>query len=177
MTKQFEIRLARPEELPYAFAIDEASVPLFATVGLRMSFADDHPFVVAEHERFRAAVASDALYWAIADGRPVGFQALATRDGRAYLEQLSVLPECGRRGIGAALAAHAISLCRQRGATELWLTTYSHVPWNRPFYERIGFELAAERQCGPELCETLEEQRRYLPEPEQRIAMLRRFGS
>ena len=40
MTKQFEIRLARPEELPYAFAIDEASVPLFAAVGLRMSFAD-----------------------------------------------------------------------------------------------------------------------------------------
>jgi hypothetical protein len=71
---------------------------------------------------------------------------------------------------------HAISLCRQRGEQELWLTTYSHVPWNRPFYERIGFELAAAQQCGPELCETLQEQRRHLPEPEQRIAMLLRIA-
>jgi len=59
------------------------------------------------------------------------------------------------------------------GAEPLWLTTYAHVPWNAPFYERHGFVAVPESACAPALLAALEEQRRFLPAPQQRIAMRR----
>jgi hypothetical protein len=58
----------------------------------------------------------------------------------------------------------------------LWLTTYAHVPWNRAFYERFGFAVVPESSCGGDILEILTEQRRWLPAPEQRVAMRRAPG-
>lgn len=55
----------------------------------------------------------------------------------------------------------------------LWLTTYAHLPWNRPFYERAGFAVIPEAQCPPGIVEILAEQRACLPAPRERIAMQR----
>ena len=70
--------------------------------------------------------------------------------GRQHLEQLSVLPAQGRRGIGGALVAAALEEARWAGYDEMSLCTYRDVPWNGPFYARLGFEpvehLAAHQQ-------------------------------
>ena len=172
---EFTIRPARPVELPYAIEIDDVSFKLFATVGLLVEVADDHPFVVAEREIWRQAAERGDLYLAIVDDEPVGFAALGASDGHASLEQLAVLPEYGRHGIGRALIEHVCEVCRRRGETELWLTTYAHVAWNRPYYERADFEVVPESECGPQLRATLAAQRAVLLAPEQRIAMRRRL--
>lgn len=93
----------------------------------------------------------------------------------AYLEQLSVRPEYGRRGLGASLLESACDHCRRRGDAELWLTTYAHLPWNRPFYERHGFRGVPDAQCNQVVRALLAEQRNALPDPAQRIAMRRRL--
>jgi GNAT superfamily N-acetyltransferase len=167
------IRPALLSELPLVAAIDDASCALFTEIGIVFANGDDHWFSVAEREHWRQAVVRGDLYWAITNDRPVGFYALGTRDARAYLEQLSVLPEHGRRGIGSALLRHAFARCAERGARELWLTTYAHVPWNAPFYVRQGFVVVPEHDCSPELQTTLAEQRSVLPAPAQRVAMRR----
>ncbi len=58
----------------------------------------------------------------------------------AHLEQLSVrLPEHGRRGVGTALVHAACEEARWAGHDSLTLCTYRDVPWNGPFYRRLGF--------------------------------------
>lgn len=69
----------------------------------------------------------------------VGFVHVLERDGFAHLEQISVLPQHGRRGHGQRLVEAAKEEARQRGYDSLTLRTYADVPWNAPFYARLGF--------------------------------------
>jgi hypothetical protein len=40
---------------------------------------------------------------------------------------------------------------KERSLCGLTLTTFSHVPWNRPLYERLGFRVLADEKLSPEL--------------------------
>ena len=60
-------------------------------------------------------------------------------DGAAHIEQVSVHPDHARKGLGGALIEHAASWARARDLDSLTLTTYVAVPWNGPYYERLGF--------------------------------------
>jgi ribosomal protein S18 acetylase RimI-like enzyme len=94
-------------------------------------------------------------------------------DGAPYLDQLSVHPRMMRRGIGRMLVSQALTWSESKN---LWLTTYSHLAWNRPYYERYGFTVIPEIECGPELQQILALQRAALPIPEKRVAMVSRSG-
>lgn len=69
----------------------------------------------------------------------IAFVHVLELDQTAHLEQLSVLPEHGRRGYGRALVEAAKNEARRRGYQSLSLRTYADVPWNAPFYARAGF--------------------------------------
>lgn len=98
------------------------------------------------------------------DGPPIGFAHVLeptttdpTAPGRpsvhlAHLEQLSVLPEHGRRGHGAALVAAARAEAARRGHERITLRTYARVPWNAPFYERCGFTVVDPSEQEPGAC-------------------------
>jgi GNAT superfamily N-acetyltransferase len=82
-------------------------------------------------------------------GRPaVGFVALELVDGVAHVDQVSVLPEHGRRGIGRALLEAAIGWAASCGHRELTLTTYRDVPFNAPFYRSLGFREVTDPGSG-----------------------------
>src|SRR5699024_9035775 len=63
----------------------------------------------------------------------------------------SVAATHARRGLGRALIEHAAGLARERGAPCLTLTTFAQVPWNAPYYERIGFRTLDENELSPGL--------------------------
>jgi GNAT superfamily N-acetyltransferase len=168
---EISLRLARPSELPELVAIDDAAAGLYAQAGLAIDLHPTHPFVKAEVGSWRRALEAQLAHVAVdARDRPLGFITLGHVDGAPYLEQLSVHPRAMRRGIGAALLARAVAWS---GVEPIWLTTYAHLEWNRPYYERHGFVVVAERACGPELQRILASQRDVLPRPEMRIAMAR----
>jgi GNAT superfamily N-acetyltransferase len=73
---------------------------------------------------------------------PVGFVHVLEIDGHAHLEQLSVLPAFGRRGIGRQLVEAALAEARERGHSRITLRTYADVPWNAPFYASCGFRVS-----------------------------------
>ncbi|MEN0024616.1 MAG: GNAT family N-acetyltransferase [Microbacterium sp.] len=75
-----------------------------------------------------------------ADSSPVGFVHVLDADGAAHLEQLSVLPEHGRRGHGRSLVEAALEEARRRGYSRMTLRTYAEIPWNAPFYASCGFK-------------------------------------
>lgn len=165
-------RTARPEELQLLVNIDDEASQLYSQAGLQFSFEADHPFVVAESSRWAVAIERGLAHVAVDHkDQPVGFAALAWVDREPYLDQIAVRPIFMRRGVGTMLLRHAISWSAGR---PLWLTTYSHLSWNRPYYERHGFTAVPEFLCGPELRAIIEQQRAALPDPFRRVAMIRR---
>jgi GNAT superfamily N-acetyltransferase len=74
-----------------------------------------------------------------ATGTIVGFVHVLESGEIAHLEQISVLPEHGRRGYGRRLLEAAMDEARSRGFERLTLRTYADVPWNAPFYAGLGF--------------------------------------
>ena len=170
---KFSLRAARPDELHNFVAIDDAASELFAEAGLDIALDEGHPFVVAESLRWASAIEQGFAHVAVnRQNIPVGFATLGIVDGEPYLDQIAVLPSYMRCGVGTSLLHHAISWS---GGRSLWLTTYAHLPWNGPYYERHGFVTINESEYGPELCAILQAQRAVLPDPSQRIAMLRRL--
>jgi GNAT superfamily N-acetyltransferase len=165
------LQRATPDLIEQAVAIDDDACTLYETVGLRFDIAPDHPFALSEHARWLAAMQRGDGWFAETSAGRVGLLVLAVAGGVRNLEQLSVRRDSMRQGIGRRLLAHAIEWA---GAEPLWLTTYAHLPWNRPFYERHGFTVVPERDCPRAVAADLAQQRRWLPAPEQRIAMSRR---
>lgn len=163
------LRVARQDELDEVVSIDDHANVLYTQTGIEVSLPADHPFVVAERARFREAIKHQRLHLAERDGRAVAFMALGIVDGLPYLDQLSVRSDSMRSGIGTQLVKLALS---QSHPQPLWLTTYAHLAWNRPYYERFGFSVVPELQCGPELREILRLQRETLPDPHERVAMV-----
>jgi len=76
-----------------------------------------------------------------------------------------------RLGVGTCLLSAAEQVFWRAGARALWLTTYAHLSWNRPFYERKGYLTMPEGHCGPDMQRELDYERAWLPEPGDRIAM------
>lgn len=72
---------------------------------------------------------------------PVGFAFWQDVDGSALLALIEVHPLHGRKGIGTALVMQIIEQVAKAGFPYLYLTTFSDVPWNAPFYKKLGFVL------------------------------------
>jgi GNAT superfamily N-acetyltransferase len=172
------VRLAEPEELDALVAIDDDASALYTEHGLPLELAPTHPFSQAERVRWRASIERASAFVALdATGERLGFAALDVIDGQPYLDQLAVRRAHMRRGVGRALLERSIAWAEQQGGDALWLTTYGHLPFNRPYYERHGFQVVVESECGPDIRHHLDEQRRALPAPEERAAMRRPLRS
>ncbi|WP_336791288.1 GNAT family N-acetyltransferase [Gordonia malaquae] len=131
------IRLARSSELSTIGEIERAAGVLFAEIDMA-PVAFDEPMTIEELEPF---LANGRLWVAVdADDQPIGYACAAEVDGVTHLEQVSVHPAYGRSGIGTALINTVIDNARTSGSSAVTLTTFVDVPWNGPYYRRLGFE-------------------------------------
>lgn len=166
------IRPARVEEVPLAVDIDDDACSLFDEIGLSVEIEETHPFVMQEVARWTEAARLGRLLFACSpEGEPVGFAVLDFVDGRPHLDQLSVQRAWMKRGIGRALVERAKAWSVRPG--ELWLTTYDErVPWNAPWYSRLGFVTANYAEIPPTLATRLEAEKSVLPAKSGRVAMV-----
>lgn len=107
---------------------------------------------------------------------PHGFAHVLEVEGEAHLEQIAVHPEHQRAGVGSALVRAAMDESAARGFTSLSLRTYLDIPWNAPFYARLGF-VVEEPRTGFQrrLVET--ERAMRLMEHGPRVLMRSRLGN
>ncbi|MGX1915744.1 GNAT family N-acetyltransferase [Streptomyces phaeochromogenes] len=141
------IRPATPADLPLLQDIERAAGEPFRTLGMT-EIADDEPPALELLERFRKAghawIAEAESEGDEAEGdgdagRPVAYLIGEPLDDAFHIEQVSVHPDAAHRGVGRTLIAYAADRARDQGLTGLTLTTFTEVPWNAPYYERIGF--------------------------------------
>ena len=132
------IRQARPDDLPELREVERAAGSLFRDIGMT-AVADDEPPTIAELTAFQA----DGRAWVYTDtgDRPVAYLLVDVVDGEAHIEQVSVRPSHARRGIGKQLIEVAREWAVAHELPALSLTTYAEVPWNGPYYARLGFEV------------------------------------
>ena len=94
-----------------------------------------------------------------------------TPDG-LHIWQIAVHLDCQGQGIGRRLLAEAGRIARESGAKALTLTTFRDVPWNEPYYRRLGFHTLAEEAIPPRLLKVLENEGKAGSPGELRCAMV-----
>jgi len=116
-------------------AVERRAAEKFRLVGYL--FAADGPVRdESEHRR----VLEDGATFVAADGADlVGFAMFAPLDGEAHLLEINVDPRRQGEGLARRLIDAGSDWARSKGFDAMTLTTYRDVPWNAPFYARLGF--------------------------------------
>lgn len=143
-------RPAREDDLPRLREIERAAGRAFAALGMDLVAEDEPPSLEVLREYADAGRA-----WVRTDDadRPVSYLLVDVVDGCAHLEQVSVHPDAAGAGHGRALTEHLAAWAGGRGLPAVTLTTYADVPWNGPYYRRLGFGPVAPEDLGPGLRE------------------------
>lgn len=102
----------------------------------------------------------------------VGFIALRPLDSAVFVAQVSVCIHHQRKGVGSALLACAVAEAKKSGATLVSLITFTDIPWNDRWYEKMGFTVIPDteilNQIGPEHAAMLQKSRTHHERPSGR---------
>jgi GNAT superfamily N-acetyltransferase len=172
MSTDYIVRLAGPEHVDLLPDIEREAAT---------RFGDSLPESVLSHVTPAddlAAAQQAGLLWVALEpaGAPVGFAVASICGRRVHLDELDVLPRYGRKGMGSALVEAIEDYALNSGCVEITLTTFRDVPWNAPFYARIGFEVIPEQELGAELVRRLSDEAALGLERSRRVAMRKPLG-
>ena len=172
MTLEYTITTARPQDLPRVPAIELAAARLLAGHAPESVLSE-----TTSREELVAAQSEGHLWVALVDDVAVGYAHVTLLEPMAvHLEEIDVLPEHGRRGLGAGLVQAICAWAADAGYRSVTLTTFRDVPFNGPFYARLGFEEVPGDQLTPRLRAVLDDEARRGLDPARRVAMRRRVS-
>lgn len=168
----YRIRAYRDDDAPALVRIENRAAELFRAYGFP-EMADSPIPDVAFFENYIAG----QTVWVAADmlDLPAGFAVAAALGDWFHLKELSVDPDHGRKGLGAALVGTVLAAGRENGFGEVSLTTFRDVPFNRPFYERLGFAVLPLEQAPEILSRCFYSEVNSTVDPAQRCLMTRRI--
>jgi len=171
MFNGYSIRVARRKDIHHLPYVERDAARRFAIFGLDETSSASIPLELLEQRQ------SCGQLWVAIDraDKPVGFAVASVLDDHGHIDELDVSVQHGRRGLGSRLVK---TVCRWAYRAQLkgvTLSTLRTIPWNAPFYAKLGFEVMHE----DELSEGLQRLRQLealagLPVG-QRVIMRRRF--
>ncbi len=166
----YRVRLARDEDLSALPDIEREAAIRFAPYGLAEPLSN----ILTSMASLREGLQADRL-WVAADGddRPVGFALAGVVGENAHLDELDVRPAHGQRGLGTALVETVCDWARRSGYRAVTLTTLRHIPWNAPWYQRLGFRILREDELTAALSDLLHDEIQHGLPADQRVAMRR----
>ncbi len=167
----YSLRPARADELSAIQTIEQRAATCFVALGLPA--AAELPVQTCESLRL-ACGAKRILVAVDGEDRPVAFAVFeATADGSVHLQELDVLPEHAGRGLGRRLIEAVAAWGVEANLKTMTLTTFRDVPFNAPFYRRVGFRVLEEHELTPRLARIREQEREHGIDLAPRVAMLR----
>jgi GNAT superfamily N-acetyltransferase len=167
------VRAARADEIEQLRTLEVDAGRRFADVGMAHVAGDEAPPAVWFLERVDAA----RLWVAVDDAdRPVGYIAASEVDGEGHVDQVSVLEAWAGRGVGRALMDEVAGWARARGHHGVTLTTFRDVPWNGPWYRKLGYVDREPGGLGPELAAIRRREQERGLDAHPRVAMRLELG-
>ena len=152
MSGTWHLRLARPDDAEHWPAIERAAAQMFRTVPGLGALDLDHTW---QSDDLRRLIRRGHCLSAYFEDRPVGFIATQLFQRELHVWELSVHPDEQGRGLGAGLMRACLIDAANAGFRAVTLTTFRDVPWNAPFYARLGFAELADPASHPRLAEML----------------------
>lgn len=131
------VRLATTADIPALPGIERSAGEAFRGTD-QAWIADD---VVTEAEAYPALIAARGVRVAEVDGVLAGFVHTEMRDDELHVWELAVRRDHQGRGIGRRLMTAAREEALAHGCKALTLTTFHAIPFNAPFYARLGYEV------------------------------------
>ena len=139
----YTIRFARAEELTLLAQIERAAAILFIDTPYAFLVNAEPLSLDFVRERFQAG----QLWVAVdRDDVVVGFAITREVDRTIYLQEMDVDPKHGQRGIGTALIQTISDWAQFHRYDTISLSTFSDLPWNAPFYAKLGFRMLEESE-------------------------------
>lgn len=166
---RYSISTGRPQDLTRLPAIELAAARLLA------GHAPDSVLnETTAWDVLQKAQRLGHLWVALLDDVAVGFAhvELVEREA-AHLEEIDVDPAHGRQGLGTRLVLHVCEWAAGNGYTSVTLATFRDVPWNMPFYARLGFDIVPRSHLSPALRAIVEDEARRGLDPARRVIMRR----
>ncbi len=129
----YHLRRARPDERDRIHQIEDLAGTRFSGLGII-----DEALDVAFPLEDLAALIDAGQVWVACDAAdsPVGAVIASVREGAVYVEEMDVLAEHGRQGLGGRLLETECAWAQAQGRTAVTLSTFREVPWNGPFYRK-----------------------------------------
>ena len=136
------MRSAELSDIPHLPRIERAAGTIYqdylVDLGLTREFFErvtplDYLYGAHHHGRLWVAELDNGIL--------VGFALVAIRGESAHIDELNVLPEYTRRGIGSALVRTVCIWASSVALSSVTVSTFKNIPWNAPFYQRLGFQV------------------------------------
>jgi GNAT superfamily N-acetyltransferase len=164
-----KIRLAQPADAAHLPAIEASAGAAFRGIADLAWIADDGEMSVDQHHVFIAA----GTAWVAEefDGVVVGFLCAELSGEMLHIREVSVLHDRQGLGVGRQLIAAAIALAEATDLVDVTLTTFRDVPWNAPYYHRLGFRMLAPEAVDDRLAAILASEIRHGLPGDRRCAM------
>jgi ribosomal protein S18 acetylase RimI-like enzyme len=169
---EFSIRQARSTDIPLLEYVERSAAEIFRTVGLGhlLDGATVDPNLLA----FMAI--SNNLWVAVNRwDQPIGFAGGQHISGNFHLVELSVAKDAQGKGVGRALMSAMFEQVQREGYRAITLTTFRHLPWNGPWYARLGFVEVSPKEMGREYMEIVEHEAQNGLDIKQRCMMALRL--
>lgn len=136
------IRPADPAEVDQLPGLEVDSYARYVEVSMEAVATADQPSI----GDLRSALEEGLLLVAECDLQVVGFMTCRVVDNTMYVAAVNVRPRFAHRAIGANLLVAAEQLARDRDLERMSLTTFADVPWNGPYYSRLGWTVLPDAQ-------------------------------
>jgi GNAT superfamily N-acetyltransferase len=133
----YAVRMATHRDAPCLPDIERSAGRAFlALPDLAWIASDD-----VQSEALHIELIDTGAVWVVVDATdaPVGFLNGRRLGDAFHILEISVRSELQGQGLGRVLISEAANWARAEGFLTLTLTTFLDVPWNAPFYERLGF--------------------------------------
>ncbi|PYD76451.1 GNAT family N-acetyltransferase [Novacetimonas pomaceti] len=173
-TAAFAIRPARPGDAVALPDVERSAARLFGAIPALAWLASGD---VCDIETHAACIAQGTCWVGVdAKGGIAGFLSARATGDSLHIIELSVRQDAQGHGLGRGLLHAAMQWVRHapQAAGRLTLTTFRDVPWNAPFYRKMGFGVMD--QPPPELARMLAEEEAHGFPPGSRCAMQWRAG-
>jgi len=169
MNSGYVITSARERDIRLLAAIELAAATLL------IGYAPDSVLKETTSQDVLKKARRDGHLWvALADDAPVGFAHVEVLEpNTAHLREIDVSPEHGRRGLGTKLVMRVCEWAAEAQYQAVSLTTFRDVPWNMPFYARLGFNVVPDSELSPALRGVVDDERRRGLDPSRRVVMQR----
>ena len=165
----YSIRKTEHSDIPHLIGVEKSATQAFLSVP-DLSWLVDAP-VLSEQTHCELINTIYAFVISNDQGEVVGFIYAKQQDSDFYIIEFDVRSDLQKQGIGRQLIEYSITVAKAANFKAVTLTTFIDVAWNRPFYQRLGFEIIKDSEQANYLKNALDNEVKFGFKRDSRCAM------